>query len=1063
MGESRAVHKAGAWPDREAGLSINLDRERFNVTSKSLFHRRLRLSAIAGAVSMALFAGYAHAQTNITGNVYGTVAPASGQTILVENVNTGFKRTLTPDASGRFSLTALPAGTYKVSLLRDGKVVSVNESVEVLIGQGTEVAFAMPGTQTVTVTGRAVRLDMTSTTGGSNFTSTQLDALPVGKGIDAIVLLAPNTTRADPRYANNATSIGGGAPSENAFYINGFPVTNALNQLGSSQLPFGAIGQAQVLTGGYGAEFGRSTGGVVNIITKSGTNTWQGGVSYSISPQEMRSKYKDIYYPQTGANPRSDGTLYLKRADNTREVSTYSGYVSGPIIEDKLVMFLAAEQTRDNRGTVALTSASASTAARSGWADRGNINNRYLAKFDWNLTGDHLVEATLIGDRYTMNETLSGYNYTTGAKNGVPVMSASYLNNDDNNLGVGSSAQIVRYTGFWTKDLTVSALIGQSKSPHATTFSGVDVNSNTLRQVAIPNPTNSMPGVTYTSPYPFPAGTFVVPAGSNDKTEAQRIDVEYKLTPSHTIRAGIDKVSLKSAGAGDRYAGGGVWSYFSTTDGSFVPAGMTTSLIAAGATPINGRYYYARDQIFLTVTDARSDQSAQYIEDNWQVTKNLKVTPGLRIEQYKNINGDGETFLKVDNQINPRLSFTWDVNGDGRTKVYGSAGRYGVQIPTHLAVRGASRSTFTRQFFTYTGVDANGAPIGGVSLGDPYSSNNEYGQAKDAKTVSAQDMKPNSQDEFRIGIERALANDINVGAALTYRRLVNTIDDLCDPRPFEKYAFDNAIDTTNWGGFGCASFNPGRANTFLIDYAGNGTYRSVTLSAADLQFPKPKRTYFALDFFAEHPLRNGWYGKITYTYSKNKGNTEGQTLSDVGQTDVAATQTWDTPELMYGAYGYLPNDRRHQIKAYGFVRVKPEIDIGANLLLASGRPKNCIGNFGGTPANFPGADHTFDDVDYGSSYRYCTVNGVTSAAPRGSEGNLPWEKTLDLNVTFRPASVKGLTLRADIFNVFNTQTVTAVDEVHEAAYDPSTITATYGRALGYTPPRAIRLTASYEF
>ena len=67
-------------------------------------------------------------------------------------------------------------------------------------------------------------------------------------------------------------------------------------------------------------------------------------------------------------------------------------------------------------------------------------------------------------------------------------------------------------------------------------------------------------------------------------------------------------------------------------------------------------------------------------------------------------------------------------------------------------------------------------------------------------------------------------------------------------------------------------------------------------------------------------------------------------------TTNLATQTWDHPELMDGAYGYLPNDRRHQIKAYGYMAVTPQIIVGANALLASGRPKNCIGNFAGTPS-----------------------------------------------------------------------------------------------------------------
>ena len=441
----------------------------------------------------------------------------------------------------------------------------------------------------------------------------------------------------------------------------------------------------------------------------------------------------------------------------------------------------------------------------------------------------------------------------------------------------------------------------------------------------------------------------------------------------------------------------------------------------------------------------------------------MLLIPGVRVEKYENLNGDSQAFLKVNTQLHPRFQFTYDLVGDKSTKLEGSAGRYGVQIPTHLAVRGASRSTYTRQFFTYTGVDANGAPIGRTNLGVPYSANNEYGQAKDANTVAAQDLKPNSQDELSLGISKALTNKLNVGVKATYRSLVATIDDLCDPRPFEAFAAKNKIDTSNYGGFGCASFNPGQANKFLIDYSGKGQYTTVNLSAADLGFEKAKRTYFALDFFAEHPLSDGWYGKVNYTYSQSKGNTEGQTLSDVAQTDVAATQTWDHPELMQGAYGYLPNDRRHQIKAYGYVAVTPEFQVGANLLLASGRPKNCIGNYGGTPWTPDGATATQADLDYGNVYRYCTTGGVTSYSPRGSAGNLPLDARLDMNLTYRPAMVKGLQFRVDLFNVFNRQTVQAIDELHEPAGDPATVSATYGRVISYTAPAALKFTATYDY
>jgi outer membrane receptor protein involved in Fe transport len=154
---------------------------------------------------------------------------------------------------------------------------------------------------------------------------------------------------------------------------------------------------------------------------------------------------------------------------------------------------------------------------------------------------------------------------------------------------------------------------------------------------------------------------------------------------------------------------------------------------------------------------------------------------------------------------------------------------------------------------------------------------------------------------------------------------------------------------------------------------------------------------------------------------------------------------------MENAYGLLPNDRTHQIKAFGFYEVTPEWQVGANLLMASGRPKNCIGYYSGTSP-------TQHDVDYGASYRYC--NG--KPAPRGSEGNLPWDKRLDLSLAYKPSAFKGLQLKADVTNVFNTQVEQTIDEVYNNNVDDA-ISGTYGRTISTTTPRSVRLTATYNY
>jgi hypothetical protein len=1014
----------------------------------------LGVTALTVAVAPAAFA-----QSNTTGTLFGNVASPAGKSVVAENAGTGLRRTASLDANGRYQITALPPGTYKVQVL-SGTAVVDNQQVEVLAGQGTELNFT--GTQaveSVRVTARRTTIDVSASTNGTTFTAKQLEKLPVAQNLGAIIQLAPNTTNADPRYAGGAT-FGGGAPSENAFYINGFPVTNPLSQLGSSELPFGAIGQAQILTGGFGAEFGRSIGGVVNITTKSGTNEFEAGATYSIAPNTLRGKQRDIYYPSSTGNPATDGTLYLRRSDNYRDESKIGAYVGGALIKDKLFAFLSFEQTRTNSNQVVGTTASG-TLGVNGYADNVDLVNRYLGKFDWNITNDNHLELTMLGDKPMRHQKLYGYNYATRAVGSVANVDVNYQNIDNVTVSNGADAQIMKYTGTWIENLTMTALYGQSKAKHVNNFNVPNVNVS-LPQLTFLTPTARAPGIVYPTTQVLTGN--ILPPGAQDDVKSARFDLEYALG-KHTLRAGIDDNKLKSTNAGEFLAGGSLISFrFASNPNALINTGFG-SFSPASAGGLGTLGYYGREQKFSDVTNAQSNQKAQYIEDRYQVTKDLLVTAGLRAEQYENLNGDGEVFLKVKQQYNPRLAAVWDMNGDSTSKVFGSAGRYSIQIPTHIAVRGASRSLFTRQFFTYTGIDANGNPTGRQNFGGPpgagvaaFSANNEYNQAKDALTVSAQDLKPSYQDELTLGFEKAFSPKVNFGVKGTYRTLKQTIDDFCDQTPFDNYAALHGINTTNWGGFGCASINPGKDNKFKVNYSGvPGQYTDVVLSASDIGFPeKPKRVYKALDFFVEHPYRDGWYARVNYTLSRSTGNTEGQTLSDVAQTDVAATQTWDFPGLMVGANGRLPGDRTHQIKAFGYIEVAPNWTVGANFLAASGRPKNCLGNF--DPAL---VGSQYYDLGYGSSFHMC--NGALS--PRGTAGNLPWDVRADANVVYQPTSIKGISLRMDVFNLFNKQTAQAIDEVHDVANTtkPYPETNTYGRVISYTAPISFRFTVEYRF
>src|SRR5699024_8658124 len=214
--------------------------------------------------------------------------------------------------------------------LRQGdSTLSSREDVHVRVGTGTEASFASSTDAkelgAVQVVASAMpAIDVSAVDTRTVLTAEQLTNVPVARNITAATMLAPGVVGADSRYGN-VVSFGGSSASENAYYINGYAVTNPLTNLGSTTLPFDAISQMQVITGGYGAEFGRSTGGVVNIVTKRGTNNWEAGGAFYWTPKGLRASPRNIYYPSDTGN-ETDGLYYQYRNRNLSWQSTVGAY-----------------------------------------------------------------------------------------------------------------------------------------------------------------------------------------------------------------------------------------------------------------------------------------------------------------------------------------------------------------------------------------------------------------------------------------------------------------------------------------------------------------------------------------------------------------------------------------------------------------------------------------------------------------------------------------------------------------------------------------------------------------
>jgi hypothetical protein len=1001
----------------------------------------LRVSALAAALALGM-SGKVFAQST-TGSIFGQAEP--GQTVTVSG-STGVNRQATVDSSGRYRFTNLPLGTYKVTLQKEGATLSTRDNVAITVNAGTEVSFASAASasslSTVVVTANSLPpIDVTSVDSRTVITSQELDRLPLGRSAESIALLAPGVIAGSSYFegqkkGSSVVSFGGASVTENAYYINGYNTTDPLGYMGGIGLPFGAIDQQEIFTGGYSAMYGRSTGGVINQVGKRGTNEWHFGAQVLWAPRFLAEDPKNVNYPNNAlpdgfkyTNSTLPGTPYRTRTNNTRWNTIYSAYMGGPLIADKLFLFVAGEAEKQE----GKTTSSAGVAQPNNTYFTYDIP-KYYVKLDWNINDSNILEATAISNKTSYSGTQYVYDYKTGTEGA--------LNGYDTSTKTGSDIYIGKYTSYITDNLTFSATYGQNRAIDYSHTPGLTPDRPYLSGV-----TNQDPAITGGAP--IRNGNtilYVKDPDARNKSHGLRLDLEYKLG-DHTLSGGIDNMHYAATNEGEQLSGPGyAWLYGKASK----PSAPLSPSLGVGAPGGNG--YYVRQYVFVTTTNMSVDQKAQYLEDRWQVNDKLLLSLGLRNDQFDNFNNLGEPFVKNKDQWAPRLGFSWDAFGDSSLKVFGNLGRYYLALPNSVAIRGASPSTFTYEYFTYTGITPNGIPTGLKPIGPgPVSVNGEYGQQPDAKTVAAANLKSQYQDEVILGFSKTLGPDWVIGAKGTLRKLQAAIDDVCDTDPLIEKAAAQGIDPDavtlpN----SCLIFNPGKTNTFLLARADGSGYEKVSMSTGDWGFTQgAKRKYYALDLFLEHPFDGKWQGRFDYTFSRSYGNTEGQVLSTIGQDDVSKTQDWDAAALMVNSNGVLSNDRTHQLKAYGSYMVSPEWMLSGALRVMSGAPKACLGYFGTDESN---------PVGYGSGYRFC----AGKPTPLGNNGRLPWQKIVDLGVTYRPAFADSkLAFNFNIFNVFNERKPTVIDATYETA--PYTISNTYGATLYQTtPPRYGRFSVTYD-
>ena len=1009
----------------------------------------LKRSALAVALGLC-FAGGIQAQTNTAGAVTGQAA--SGDTITIANSATGFSRTIIVSGDGSYRFSQLPIGQYTVT--RNG---GSPRTVNVNVGTNANVDFVRAGStaalDTVTVVGSSAvnMIDVSSVESSTILTSEQIKKIPVAQDTTSVALLAPGTVKGDSAFGNLA-SFGGSSVAENQYFVNGFNITNSFRSLNFSQVPFEAIEEQQIKTGGYGAEFGRSLGGVINQITKRGTNDFEAGAQIVWSPKSLRSEPENFYY----ANPLVStdvGKLAEDNSEDTQDLLSTSVWAGGALIQDRLFAYGLLSFKNNEFDTWGDTSAFTNS-------NREAKTPSWLLKLDLNINESNLLEFTAFSDE-TKTETRI-YQNTPGTTERNDYAGTVFDKQ-------GGTNYVLKYTGYFTDNFTLSALYGHGtfkrqqhlENPDGSTvsYSG-DINdayttsttgTTTLGGCNVIN--DDRPGFrkaitgVYGSYCSLLTGTTLLQAENNEDTRDQfRIDAEWVLG-DHQIKFGVDIDNFESV-AGEANPGGWLWRYSTRNpDGSALPNG--------------DEYDVVRRQTTARGTTIEVKQRAFYIEDSWHVTDNFIAYLGARWDNFKNLNEDGDAFVEIKNQFGPRLGFAWDVNGDSSFKIYGNAGRYALPLTPSVAVRGSSASVYQRSNNNrFSGVDpVTGVPILIGPLRPLGLINGEDGRAHDPRTIASTNLKPMYQDEYILGFQKTLTDHLSFGARGIFRDLKAAIDDNCDYSPIAAAAIAAGLPYTvpNPGFPYCRLFNPGEDAVYITDLMGDGNYTELTVPG-ELLAPKAKRTYKAIELFLDGNWDKAFF-QASYTWAKSQGNTEGGVKSDSGQADTNTTSDFDYKELAIDSYGDLPNDRRHALKVFGNYQFNDEWSAGANFLVQSGRPLNCNGIL----YPFNGGIHP-----YGSRFFRCGTtpaggrDGPSEAVPRGTAGRLPWTNSLDLNLAYTPNWAPGLTLKVDVFNVMDHQKITAVSETAEDLGTGAPLN-TYLLPRSRQEPRSVRFTVRYDF
>ena len=857
----------------------------------------LGFSLLAGSIATV------PAQEN-TGLVTGIVSDASGagvpgatisavSSILPKGVE------VSTDGQGKYLMPRLPIGIYTITVSKTGFARLVQRNIDLKLGAQLDFNPKLAvGTvsEVIEVSDSAISLDVTSSKTSTNISAATFDALPKGRNFHSLLAMAPGV-RGENKNGNAGVGgfqVDGASGSENAFLIDGVDVSDI--RRGSlrvqNSIPFEFIQEIQIKSGGFEAEFGGATGGVINVSTKGGSNSLHGVGFYQFTNDDLNPRPRG-YYQRSPLNANASD-FFARPKDN--ESFRYPGLtLSGPIVKNSL--FFTAGYSPELFHTVRTIK----YASGSRDFERTDKTHYGFMRVDYNPFSKLQINSSW---------TWSPFKQTGALPNADPRVAAP-----TNDLSIQGGYQP-------SQSMNVGGTYSITSRWLATARWGYKYQNDKVGNYGL----SGLPWLQYqtassASKLPVPAAF----AGANGyRNVTSTLGVVKDITTRQNLY--LDSSYIANVMGQQHifkfgYSRARVSNDVSTnfTNGSFQV--FWGDVFTRGSIRgVGGDYgYYIWQDGVRNLGDVNSYNQGFYLQDQWRVHRNVTLNVGVRFENEflppykKEVNGKkvaDPVRFGWGSKIAPRIGGAWDIRGDGKWKLAGSFGIFYDVLKYELA-----RGSFGSDYWVSHVYKLDNPNVSALGIANPGAAGAKITQydnrtlpinaAGDIEGIDPS-IKPYTSREFSGTLSRAINERLVFTTRYVRKDLLKAIEDIgvLDAEENEQYVIGNP-------GFGLTRQDP------LKIYDGktpNGNFL----------VPKAVRQYDAVEFRLDGRYFNRINGMASYTWSRLYGNYSGAANSDEsGRSDPGVSRAFDLPYYYFdntgsqkNVLGRLATDRPHTLKLY---------------------------------------------------------------------------------------------------------------------------------------------------